>query len=169
MSIIHKAYEFDYKEFHLEFEDILFMSLNTQDIDALVKFVNSNIQFCKYPWESEKLTDNWQEELEIGDVHEVGDYGLTKFYDPNNDYGLGYYYSELSEKYPKLEEFVLGIPFGPTDNYFDPGKMGSYFLIPEKIGNIVTPLRKIMDKAILDYAEFLYSCEERGKGVYITF
>lgn len=169
MSMEHKAYEFDFENFEFELKDILFNSLQSQAIDSLSKFVDSNINFCTYPWESEKLPSTWREDLEIGDVHEIGDYALTKFYNPNDDFGLGYDFSDYSERYPELEPFLLGEAFGPKDNLFDSGKMGSYFLAPEIIDGFVINLQVSNEDSILEYARFINSCSDNGKGVYITF
>lgn len=37
---------------------------------------------------------------------------------------------------------ILRAPFGPRGNYFDPGKMGSYFQTPEQLSHHLLLLQK---------------------------
>jgi hypothetical protein len=71
---------------------------------------------------------------------------------------------------------VLGSPIGPNSNYFDPGKMGSYFQSPQQA---------VMNKALLENSfnqeeiesssqlrqmlEILQAATLERKGLYVTF
>ena len=88
MSMSHKAFAFDWRTFERELLPVLVHALSTDSGDGLVRFVDSNITHCTDPYEGEPLLPNWKDSLGTGDVQELGDYALTKYYDATDDCGL---------------------------------------------------------------------------------
>ncbi|MBD2740414.1 hypothetical protein [Coleofasciculus sp. FACHB-1120] len=132
MSMEHKAFVFDYDSFIYELSNILRNALLTNNNEKLVSFIKQNINSLKDPYEGEALNTSWETMVEPKDPHQYGDFALMKFYDPQDDIGLGAMWEwENIQKIFKKEcgknSVILGTPFGSKDNYFDPGKMGSYF------------------------------------------
>jgi hypothetical protein len=129
MSMEHKAFVFDYEAFELELKEILEAALDLNEIGGLEDFININMDYLTDPYEGECLLPNWSEMLEYKDPHQYGDFALTKFYNPIEDIGLGYDWIEIEDVLSKHGEdiSILGSPLGKDNNYFDPGKMGSYF------------------------------------------
>ncbi len=117
----HKAYAFDYAGFQRRLAPILYAALETGDAGPLRAFIEANRAELTDPYEGEPL-----EELPDGDVHELGDFALTAFYDPACDIGL-------ADDWEEAGDAALGVPFGPPSNLFDPGRMGSYFQSPELV------------------------------------
>ena len=131
--MFHKIYHFDYDSFQEEFADLLNKALKDREVSGLKKFILKNLSLLSEPWEGgEKLNSDWENLLESHDAHEYGDFGLTKYYDIQNDGGLFSDYPAITDKirYPDL---LLGNSFGPEFNTFDPGKMGSYFLTNQQL------------------------------------
>lgn len=80
------------------------------------------------PYTGEPLEKDWREQLEVGDVQELADFVLTRYYDPNVDCGLGAEWIPIESRLPvAARNALLGKPFGSPKTYFDPGRMGSYF------------------------------------------
>jgi hypothetical protein len=178
MSMEHKAFVFDYEAFESELKEILETALNLNEIGGLKEFIRINMDYLTDPDEGERLPANWSEMLEYKDPHQYGDFALTKFYDPIEDIGLGYDWIEIEDVISnKLEGSIsiLGYSVGKNDNYFDPGKMGSYFqplsmvvdnknkidtLMKNKPSHLkfLSPVLAMFDLAIL-----------ANKGLYISF
>jgi hypothetical protein len=98
---------------------------------ALTAFVETNLDQLSLPWTAEPVDAGWRDEIDSNDPHQMGDLALTAFYDPGDDLGLGpEWLSSMKEEpdYEMLDDhaqvLVLGQPFGPSSNLFDPGKMG---------------------------------------------
>lgn len=82
------------------------------------------------------------------------------------------YFREWQED---LSVTILGKPFGPTEDYFDPGKMGSYFQSPEEVSE---SLEKLIEHArafpqrkhqLAQAIELLEKAVQAGQGLYVTF
>ena len=57
---------------------------------------------------------------------------LTAYCDPTRDVGLGQDWQDVlnaagREVDPDVVPLIFGVPFGPSDNRLDPGRLGSYF------------------------------------------
>ncbi|MDJ1505311.1 hypothetical protein [Xanthocytophaga agilis] len=73
--------------------------------------------------------------------------------------------------------FFLGEQIGPSGNYFDPGKYGSYFILPltlklkqEAILRVKgDPLLAAFQERIQNYLQLLTEAQKSGSGMYITF
>ena len=178
MSIEHKAFIFDYKAFELELKEILEMALSLNKIENLEYFIKLNIDCLTDPYEGNLLPDNWVEMLEYGDPHEYGDFALTKFYNPTEDIGLGYNWFEIEELLSSQSgegTSILGDKIGKEDNYFDPGKMGSYF---QSLNTIIANKSKINFFTesqterieLLNLVDCMFNAAiSSKKGLYITF
>ena len=168
----HKAYVFDYDRFHTELAPVLWGALETGNIGKLKRFTDKNRDRLTDPWEGQPLAKDW---VAPDDVHELGDYALTAYYDPTADVGLGEEWERAQRRVLKRipgeeDAVVLGYPFGPDDAAFDPGRMGSFFRsaesarqhlgavlaadAPNKLAAVETMLRRAVDA---------------GQGLYVTF
>lgn len=131
MTMEHKAFLFDYEEFMRQLNETLINSLLHDDREALIDFIEQNIEDIKDPNEGLPLDRSWRDTIEDGDVDEYGDFALTKFYEPLEDIGLGYEWMNIEKVLSEdflldSKKFILGENIGFPDRYFDPGKMGSY-------------------------------------------
>ena len=179
MPMSHKAYAFNWRVFERdELPGLLSRALETRDTAGLLAYVERNRQALKDPYEGNALAENWQDLLENQDVHEYGDFALTRFYDPNADSGLGYCWNELDDALPEEDrEVLLGSPFGPRHNRFDPGRYGSYFQTPRQVAGTLARFRGL-DLSWLEehdqvfargFEGLLEECVAGGLGLYVTF
>ncbi|MEP0857854.1 hypothetical protein [Trichocoleus sp. DQ-U1] len=178
MSMEHKAFVFDYDAFADELGNILENALLTNNNERLVNFIKQNLNFLKDPYEGEALSTSWDTMVEPKDPHQYGDFALTKFYDPQDDIGLGAMWENI-QNILKIEcgkDFViLGTPFGFKDNYFDPGKMGSYFQSKSQVkGNLqllteMLKLKPALFGELNEALKMIRKAAEVEKGFYITF
>lgn len=178
MSSEHKSFVFDYEQFELYIKRKLEISLETNETQYLEDFIMNNLDYLRDPYKGEFLPSGWMEMLENKDVHEYGDFALTKFYDPSEDIGLGYRWTEIQNILTneiKSSLPILGFPIGKSNNYFDPGKIGSYFqdfnLVIENrevISNLVRQKPEYSD--ILEPVIVMFSHTTTfRKGLYISF
>ena len=161
----HKAYVFNYKSFENELMPILANCLKNGDIELLRSFIAAHKDSVTDPYEGEELPSNWEDALENRDVHEYGDYALTRYYDPSEDIGLGERWLQLDDR---LQTLALGTPLGEAI-LFDPGRMGSYFQSPDQIAEALRLAQAIQPAlpGVADLANLLRS--GRAKGLYVTF
>lgn len=174
----HKAFVFDFDGFTRELEGILLEALETDDVSGLKSFINDNLESLKDPYEGEPLDSDYESMMESKDVETFGDFALTKYYDPQEDIGLGYEW-DIADKLPENSfqngSPILGTPLGTAPAIFDPGKMGSYFqsasLVAENLNslNSISP-ENSADSAFLESAiEMLENAKVADRGLYITF
>ena len=181
MSMIHKAYAFDWSAFARdELHDILLDALSSGDTNGLIRYIEANRHRLKDRYEGGPLSDNWnwKNELENFDVQEFADFALTRFYDPMEDYGLEYDYVDLAKHLPEANlTALLGTPFGPPGAYFDPGRQGSYFQTPQEVVRSLARVQRI-DLSNIDedqreswpqFEKLLEECAKAGSGLYVTF
>jgi hypothetical protein len=132
--------------------------------------VNRHRNSVSDPYEGEPLEDDWQRKLENGDVQEVGDYALTRYYDPARDCGLAEAWLDLEAVMDaKSRQALLGKAFGPPGRTFDPGRMGSYFQAPETVKQSVAVLRHCDAAELREYLRLLEAASDAKKGIYVTF
>jgi hypothetical protein len=185
----HKAYVFDYNAFMCELSGALLDALSTGQTDSLVKFVEENRDSLTDPDEGEPLDESWRDMLETAaaqtyggfalDAHAYGDFALTKFYDPADNIGLSHYWDEVETlldcELGHADYVVLGSPFGPPDELFDPGKMGSYFQSPAEVKEHLSQLEHLAGKkteiapCLGKVIEMLRLAAAQGKGLYVRF
>jgi hypothetical protein len=170
----HKAFVFDYESFEPELRPTLERALASRDVSDLVSFVNEHLDFLTDPYEGEALDENWQRLVSPKDVHQYGDFALTKYYDPRADIGLGVDWERVEEVLPAglQRSPILGHTIGPEGALFDPGKMGAYFQSAQEVHES----RKLLEgiegcriPAVLRAVEMLRCAVEAGRGLYVTF
>lgn len=178
MPMEHKAFVFDYDAFVDELGNILENALLTNNNERLVNFIEQNLNFLKDPYEGEALSTSWETMVEPKDPHQYGDFALTKFYDPQDDIGLGAMWENIQNilKRECGKDFViLGTPFGPKGNYFDAGKMGAYFQSTSQVQDNLQLLTKMLEIRPALFCELneslkmIWKAAEAEKGLYITF
>ncbi|MGI0490126.1 hypothetical protein ACN4EK_32545 [Pantanalinema rosaneae CENA516] len=177
MSFEHKAFLFDYGSFQSELEPVLVDALAFGNLAGLISFIESNSGILRDPYEGSPLDESWRGLMEEEDAHQFGDFALTKFYDPRDDIGLGSSWeqvqSALDEEFGRGSITVLGHAIGPDGAFFDPGKMGSYFLSEEAAREACRKLRGLQaeerTEAINRFLEILERSVAQGKGLYVTF
>jgi hypothetical protein len=178
MSSEHKAFVFDYLNFEAELKDILEDALVNGDTSYLKQYITENFVYLKDPYEGDRLNDDWESMLEVRDPHQYGDFALTKFYDPLDDIGLGYDWGaiqDLLSSKPECKVIILGLRIGSDNNYFDPGKLGSYFQSPVEVKRNLELLEDLIDQdpnlaSFLDGTlQMLRYAGQADKGLYITF
>lgn len=166
----HKAYAFHWTEFNSDLHLLLVEALNANDTTELKTFIDQHLSELTDSYQGEPLTANWRDTMENRDVHEYGDYALTKFYDPADCFGLGYEWITLSKDLPEdAANALLGFPIGPVANLFDPGRYGSYFQTPEGVCESLTTLQSYACPELASYLGFLEGCVAKCRGVYVTF
>jgi hypothetical protein len=122
------------------------------------------------PYEGEPLSADWRDTLGSRDVHNYGDYALTRFYDPANSCGIGYPWTRLDDQLPEpAANAMLGFPIGPAQNRFNPGAYGSYFQTPSDVEESLALLRPHACPDLERYLELLQRCAVERRGVYVTF
>jgi hypothetical protein len=174
----HKAFVFDYQSFIKELAKILDEALKTGENEALVGFIEENAALLKDPYEGKPLDASWRELIEIEDVNQYGDFALTKFYNPQEDIGLGYDWvalQELLEIEGLKQDIVLGEVFGSEENCFDPGKQGAYFQSSEQVSRNLQVIKNLIKRKpkvaseLSQLLDMLQQASEVQKGLYITF
>jgi hypothetical protein len=170
MSMCHKAFAFDWVGFERDLASVLFASLVSNDSTALYGFVDSNIAACANPYDGEQLPANWRKQLETKTPQEAADFALTAFYDPAADFGLQEHWLSLHEDLPEqAQAALLGTPFGPPSQLFDPGFSGAYFQRPEAVVRSLEALSAVNVPAIARLAGVFRTLVSTGQGVYVTF
>jgi hypothetical protein len=174
----HKAFVFDYNAFANELSNTLEAALMSNNTEKLVSFIAQNLDSLKDPYEGEPLDNNWQSMLEIDDPHQCGDFAITKFYEPQNDIGLGYSWENIQNLLK--EEFgipviILGIPFGTINNYFDPGKMGAYFQSHTLVKDNLNSIKDLLEQKPKYFSDLegvikiFQKAIAKNHGLYVTF
>jgi hypothetical protein len=178
MTLAHRAFALDYAAFEQQLRPLLVLALETDDPAALEAWIDDNIAALVDPYEGEPLPANWRKQLENGDVHELGDYALTKFYDGDLDMGLDVDWERLAEL---LEEsgssgaLLLGSPLGAADREFDPGRQGAYFQSPDEVKAGLAALRALLEAQpalasdLAPVQGMLQQAARNGHGLFVTF
>ncbi|MEH1896798.1 MAG: hypothetical protein V7K94_16170 [Nostoc sp.] len=179
MSMRHKAFIFDYDAFIQELADILENALAINQGNELITFIENNLSSLKDPDEGEALDSSWKEIIEIEDISQYGDFAITKYYNPQCDIGLGYdwlpLHNMLFNELDKNVSPLLGKVFGISGNYFDPGKMGSYFQSLEQVNQNWELLNLLLNEkneylpSLVLAMKMLSNALDLQKGLYITF
>jgi hypothetical protein len=116
VSMTHHAYAFDWSAFARdELHSILLDALSSGDTNGLIRYIEANRDHLKDRYEGGPLSANWQDVLENFDVHEFGDFALTRFYDPEMDRGLRNGWLAIDEHLSEADRAVLlGTPLGSS-------------------------------------------------------
>lgn len=170
MSFDHKAYEFDWTKFEVELGPVLRAALETGDASVLEYFLQVHVTACKNPYDGTPLDNDWREQLSVGDIQEIGDFALTKYYEPSDDFGLHESWVELSSSLSTAQQkALLGQAFGPLGTPFDPGRQGSYLQPPLMVAESLDLLTSVPNMEIRTFRGTLSAVVKRMKGVYVTF
>lgn len=170
MAMSHKAYAFDWQGFEFDLHPLLMAALATDDSTELATFIDGNRKTLSDPYEGEPLPEDWRAALENRDVHEYGDYALTRFYDPADECGIAEEWAEISERLPEAAATaLLGFSVGPPERLFDPGRYGSYFQTPTQVRESLAVLKPLGVPELTRFVELLERCATEGRGVYVTF
>jgi hypothetical protein len=166
----HKGYAFDWRSFENELRPILIEGLETGGVQELLDFIENNRGQLTDPYAGITLKENWQLTLSNRDAHEYGDYALTKYYNVREEMGVGPVWIEISDRLPaEANMALLGKTLGPKHNFFDPGRMGSYFQQPEQVNTALDVLTRFDLPEIANFCHLLSKCVENNLGVYVTF
>lgn len=175
MSMSHKAYAFEDQRFQAECAALLTAALRSNDPALLRPFIEANWSHLKDPYEGGPLTREWwAEAVDENDVHQVAEVGLTLFFDPGDDRGLCGEWIDIDALLDgqPAQAALLGEPFGPTENYYNPGRQGSYFQSPEMVRASRALLSAHDPIAAASWPHFLSLLDDSlrsGRGLYITF
>lgn len=167
VSFSHKAFEFDWAAFEREFAPTLGQALKANDAALVEEFIEQHRGALCDPYEGEPLPPDWRSVLEVGDLQELSDFALTRYYLPTQDFGLSDEWTDLSESQMKMA--LLGEPFGEPGNSFDPGRMGAYFQTPSRAAESLKLLRACGDPRLSTFINALSKIVGAGKGLYVTF
>jgi hypothetical protein len=166
----HKAFAFGWDGFVTDLHDLLVQALETGDPSGLTSYVDTYRASLSDPYEGAPLGVDWRDQLELGDVQELGDLALTRFYDPSRLYGVGNAWLQLGDTLPEeAQAALLGFAIGPPDAPFDPGRMGSYFQSPAQVRQSLAVLEGVEDPALVPFRELLRRCARENLGIYVTF
>ncbi len=172
MGMEHKAFVFRYDEFERELRPLLEDALARDSVEGLVAFIKADPASFRDPYEGDPLTDNWEDLLETKDVHQYGDFALTKYYNPSADIGLGQSWvttQELLERNLGTSAPVLGRAIEFRDRVFDPGKMGSYFQSEQDVRHNLAAVEGMAGRDLESLAALLRKAADDGAGLYVTF
>ncbi|QDT66000.1 hypothetical protein [Calycomorphotria hydatis] len=171
----HKAFLFNYEQFEHELLPKLRDALTSTDCSELISFIKFNLATLSDPYEGEQLTPDWESLLETKDVHQYGDFALTKYYDPADDIGLGTIWQQIQELMPlsRSSSPILGITVGTADDPFDPGKMGSYFQsksqVQDSLDHLCQLAQKHSSEELNEAIDLLQTASRQQLGLYVTF
>lgn len=170
MTMSHKAYWFDWDAFRDQLASRLMSSLANRDAAPLIEFGNAHLASLSDPYEGNPLQSDWADALGAGDVQTAADYVLTKFYRPTEDFGVGDMWLAV-EGALSVEQraALLGKPFGPEPDLFDPGRMGSYFQDASECRTSLQVLRNDNRVELATFVAGLAGAVGSDIGVYITF
>lgn len=170
MSFSHKAFAFEWVAFEKELAPTLGQALKANDTAALEAFIERYREELRDPYEGEPLPPGWRSMLEAGDVQELGDFALTRYYLPKRDFGLS---DEWTGLYEELTDVVrialLGDAFGESGDNFDPGRMGSYFQTPARAAESFKVLGACGHSGLQGFIDALSKAVDTRKGLYVTF
>lgn len=150
----HKSFLFDTKGFELELCDTVIASGENDELRLLKQYIVNNIGKIRSPYTGEFLDDDWEDELELGNVQELADFALTKFYSPEEEFGLSYSWDSLLEALKQLlttinpEYWVLGYPVESEKFRLDPGGMGTGIVRVEDVPIIFRNLIELRSQFI---------------------
>jgi hypothetical protein len=190
MSMNHKAYVFSYDAFDTGLRPLLIDGLRTGDPAPIRQFIEANRDRLVDPYEAEPLHGDWEEQVDPKDVHTYGDFALTRYYNPLDDFGLDNEWRDLSDRLDAAgigNELTLGHPVGLPDRellevvggkavvagtWFDPGKLGSYFQPPTMVRehlNLTRETRSRLGDWVEPILVMLQLADTAGCGMYVTF
>ncbi len=165
----HRAFVLDHRGFTAELRPTLEVALSSEDPAPLRAFILANLPHITDPNEGAPLPGDWEQKLENGDVHEYGDYALTKFYDVVDDIGLGDLWAQLDEALDAQHRpLLLGSAIGGAAP-FDPGRMGAYFQSPKDVARAFDLLAALRPQTDAPSKALAMLNSAREAGLYVSF
>lgn len=171
MSFSHKAFAFDGHAFEVQLAPTLRRALAQGDPSALQAFIDTHWELLKDPYEGAPLSPAWRSQLEAGDLQELADFALTRYYDPKADFGIGEEWAGLGPDLPEVQRLaLLGAGLEEGGQTFDPGRMGSYFQDLGCAAMSLQVLERVDDDGALGaFKRGLQQAVHAGCGMYVTF
>jgi hypothetical protein len=178
MNLAHKAFAFDYAAFDDQLRPLLLKALSANDGAELGRFIDANLDQLTDPYEGEPLVKGWRGLLENGDVNELGDFALTKYYDSDLDIGLDIDWEaigDLLENAGVSPTMVLGTALGPVEAPFDPGRQGAYFQTAAEVSEALVQLQALLQakpalaSELAPLQGMLQQAARGRRGLYVTF
>ena len=189
MSMIHKAYEFDWEIFSTELLDIIEVAFKQQKITAIEEFIDSNYEKLTNMWDEEPLKKDWlagkndwrtgfSVKDQTGNEYSIeqlilnyADVALTKYYDyVDGDNGIADDWCRYNDALnPEQKHALLGDVIKVNGLEFDPGGMGTYFQSREQALKSYEILKGLSYEELSAYVQLLAKVVENGKGVLVTF
>ncbi|MDY3556992.1 hypothetical protein R5W24_006175 [Gemmata sp. JC717] len=170
MSMSHKAFAFDWNAFDGDLAPILLDALDADDGAELAEFIDQERERLTDPYNGDPLPADWRGLLEGGDVQELADFALTRYYRVREEHGIGPAWIGLSEALTDDQlRLLLGAPFGAGRQLLDPGRLGAYFQSPEMVRASLTALAGVTAEEVRSFQELLAACTAGQLGVYVTF
>ena len=171
MSMLHRAFAFDWGRFDRELRPTIERALRADDVALIRAWCEAQVADLSDPYEGEPLPVDWERQLERADVQEFADYALTAFYDVSADFGLDDDWLEVESTLDDaVRAALLGTVVSSGGHNFDPGRMGSYFRAPAELPHVLRLLRSTNIARLLRYASDVEAaCANSGLGIYVTF
>ena len=170
MSFSHKAFAFDGHAFEVQLAPTLRHALAQGDTSALQAFIDTHWELLKDPYEGEPLSPDWRAQLEAGDVQELADFALTRYYDPKADFGIGEEWGGLGLELTEAQrQALLGAALQEGGQTFDPGRMGSYFQDRQCAAMSLQVMEHANEGALGAFKRGLQQAVHAGRGMYVTF
>lgn len=177
MSMSHRAYALDHAAFTTELSSLILRALESDRGEELSAFVDAHLASLTDPYEGEPLGRDWRELLEDGDVQELADFALTKFYDGDLDMGLDQDFQGIADELEQAgvsHELLLGTPLGAEPRVFDPGRQGSYFQSEADVARGLATLNELvarapeLEGALAPLLGMFQQAARQGRGLYVT-
>ncbi len=168
----HKAFVFEFNGFQRELRPLLEGALASDNPASLIAFIKADLWSFRDPYEGDPVADDWEVLMEIKDVHQYGDFALTKYYDPGADIGLGWEWEEIRlvlERELGTSAAVLGHPIAAQGRVFDPGKMGSYFQSERDVQRNLAQIEGLEEPRLNPLVRLLKKAKAEEAGLYVTF
>jgi len=145
----HKAFIFDVESFNLELRPLLLSAGIENEIGTIKHFINCNLIKIVSPYTGDSLGEDWENQLESGDIQEIADFALTRYYSPAADMGLGYSWDALLETIKLLpvgfdpEYCIVGKQVQQGTFVFDPSRMGLGMIEMKDVSYIHQELQRV--------------------------
>lgn len=173
----HRAFAFDHAAFTAELRPLLLRALESNDSGEIAAWIDRERARLTDPYEGEPLGEKWRDLLEVGDVHEHGDFALTAFYDSDLDLGLDEAFEDIAdllEESGSTGSLTLGEPLGPEDASFDPTRQGAYFQTEAEVASAYAEVATLsatqagLKEALAPLHGMLGQAAKLKKGLYVT-
>ena len=196
MSMGHRAFLFDTNKYHAEIEKIIETCCSSGEISLIKQYIDGHIEEFSSPYTLEPLEQDWEQELENGDMQEYFDFLLTACYDCEDDIGLAEAWDAVNEVIKLLgfmvgaEKCVLGTAVSYHGTVVDPGRMGLGIVEAAEISELKEKLLENKEKledisvsedqmydltqdeiydAYNELCNIYKEAEKEGKGILFTF